>query len=307
MCVSRRLDAVLEPTKKLVLDARCSMLRASPNNARRSLKQRNKPAATPRNSCFAISSHVAIGNSSNPISRFTSKDFLRTFRKFSTTSNSAISSPRCPRQTRLEHQSKNCLIPEIKLSPQPMLNSDGSLKYLVMANHAMGLVFEELVRKSNLVADLVFLPIADKVESGSYLLYDGACGTGGMLTVAEERLQAIAQSREKKVITHLYGQEINPETYAVCKADTLLKGEGENAEHMVGGAEWSTLSHDAYPPSHPLTPPSHSPPRSSPAVPESAPGTGARPAAAASAAPRQCRRCCRGGRRCTRRSCGRGR
>jgi type I restriction enzyme M protein len=97
------------------------------------------------------------------------------------------------------------------------------------------------------MADLIFLPIAEQIESGSYLLYDGACGTGGMLTVAEERLQAIAQSHGKKVVTHLYGQEINPETYAICKADMLLKGEGENAEHIVGGAEWSTLSHDAYP------------------------------------------------------------
>lgn len=43
------------------------------------------------------------------------------------------------------------------------------------------------------------------------------------------------------------GQEINPETYAVCKADMLLKGEGESANHIVGGAEWSTLSHDAFP------------------------------------------------------------
>jgi type I restriction enzyme M protein len=119
------------------------------------------------------------------------------------------------------------LDPEINLSPQPVLNNDGSLKHPAMDNHAMGTVFEELVRKFNeenneeagehwtprdavkLMADLVFLHIADKIESGSYLLYDGACGTGGMLTVAEERLQVIAQSRGKKVITHLYGQEIN--------------------------------------------------------------------------------------------------
>src|SRR6266481_1519707 len=68
-----------------------------------------------------------------------------------------------------------------------------------------------------------------------------------MMTLAEERLQAIAQSRGKRVVTHLYGQEINPETYAICKADMLLKGEGENADHIVGGAEWSTLAHDAFP------------------------------------------------------------
>ena len=50
-----------------------------------------------------------------------------------------------------------------------------------------------------------------------------------------------------QITAHLYGQEINPETYAICKADMLLKGEGENAENIIGGAEWSTLSHDAFP------------------------------------------------------------
>ena len=68
-----------------------------------------------------------------------------------------------------------------------------------------------------------------------------------MLTVAEETLTAIAEKRKQEVRCLLYGQEINPETYAVCKADMLLKGEGESANHIVGGAEWSTLSHDAFP------------------------------------------------------------
>jgi len=70
-----------------------------------------------------------------------------------------------------------------------------------------------------LMARLVFLPIADQVTSGTYLLYDGACGTGGMLTVAEETLQRLAQERNIEVATHLYGQEINAETYAIAKAD----------------------------------------------------------------------------------------
>ena len=91
------------------------------------------------------------------------------------------------------------------------------------------------------------MPIADAIRSGTYLLYDGAVGTGGMLTVAEETLLKLATQRGQQITTHLYGQEINPETYAICKADMLLKGEGENADHIVGGAEWSTLSHDAFP------------------------------------------------------------
>ena len=94
------------------------------------------------------------------------------------------------------------------------------------------------------MADLIFLPIADEIESGTYLLYDGACGTGGMLTVAEERLRNLARERGKEVSIHLYGQEVNPETYAITKADLLLKGEGEEAENFHLG---STLSQDAFP------------------------------------------------------------
>lgn len=129
----------------------------------------------------------------------------------------------------------------------------------------MGTVFEELVRKFNednneeagehwtprdavrLMANLVFLPVEAEIKSGTYLLYDCACGTGGMLTVAEETLEGIAVRRGQQVKSLLFGQEINPETFAVCKADMLLKGEGESADNIVGGAEWSTLAHDAFP------------------------------------------------------------
>lgn len=107
-------------------------------------------------------------------------------------------------------------------------------------NHAMGTIFEELIRRFNeenneeagehftprdvvkLMADLIFLPIADALQSGTYLVYDGACGTGGMLTVAEERLLDLAKEHDKEVSIHLYGQECQPETYAICKADLLL-------------------------------------------------------------------------------------
>jgi len=68
-----------------------------------------------------------------------------------------------------------------------------------------------------------------------------------MLTVAEETLSALAEAHGKQVSTHLYGQEINAETYAICKADLLLKGEEDAGEHIVGGPEYSTLSNDAFP------------------------------------------------------------
>ena len=154
--------------------------------------------------------------------------------------------------------------PEINLSPNPVLNSDKSVRHPAMDNHAMGTVFEELVRKFNeenneeagehwtprdavrLMTKLMFLPIADKIKPGSYELYDGACGTGGMLTVAEDTLVDLAGGEGSGVKTYLYGQEINPETFAICKADMLIKGDGENADNIKGGAEYSTLSNDAF-------------------------------------------------------------
>jgi type I restriction enzyme M protein len=148
----------------------------------------------------------------------------------------------------------------INLSPSPVLDEDGSVKLPALDNHAMGTIFEELIRRFNeenneeagehftprdvvkLMANLIFLPIADKIESGTYLVYDGACGTGGMLTVAEETLHQLAG--DKEVSIHLFGQESQPETYAISKADLLLKGEGEEAENFANG---STLSQDAFP------------------------------------------------------------
>ena len=56
-----------------------------------------------------------------------------------------------------------------------------------------------------------------------------------MLTLAEETLRNLAEKRGLRVSTHLFGQEINSETYAICKADLLLKGAGASVENIVGG------------------------------------------------------------------------
>ena len=155
--------------------------------------------------------------------------------------------------------------PDVNLGPNPVKNADGSVRYPGLDNHGMGSIFEELLRRFNeenneeagehwtprdavrLMAKLVFLPVADAIKSGTYLLYDGACGSGGMLTVGEETLQQLATEHGKDVSTHLYGQEINAETYAICKADLLLKGEGDAADNIIGGPERSTLANDAFP------------------------------------------------------------
>jgi len=156
------------------------------------------------------------------------------------------------------------LDPDVNISPLPVKDVDGRIKLPALDNHGMGTVFEELIRRFNeenneeagehftprdvvkLMSKLLFLPVADLIQSGTYLLYDGSCGTGGMLTVAEEALHELAASHDKEVSIHLFGQEINPETYAICKADLLLKGEGDEAENIVGGADKSTLSADQF-------------------------------------------------------------
>jgi len=152
---------------------------------------------------------------------------------------------------------------DINLSPNPIYKDAEKtiLKHPGLDNHDMGTIFEELIRKFNeenneeagehwtprdvveLMADLVFMPIADKIKDASYSCYDGACGTGGMLTVAQDRLLTLAHRRGKEVAIHLFGQEINPETYAICTADMLLKGDGDEAEHIMFG---STLSDDQH-------------------------------------------------------------
>ena len=150
---------------------------------------------------------------------------------------------------------------DINLSPNPVYKDDEKtiLKHPGLDNHGMGTIFEELIRKFNeenneeagehwtprdvveLMADLIFIPIADQIKDATYTCYDGACGTGGMLTVAQDRLQTLATRCGKNVSIHLFGQEVQPETYAICKADMLLKGDGEQAEHIAYG---STLSAD---------------------------------------------------------------
>lgn len=88
-----------------------------------------------------------------------------------------------------------------------------------------------------------FAPIADQIKDATYSCYDGACGTGGMLTVAQGRPNRIAEESGKKVSIHLFGQELQPETYAIAKADMMLKGDGEEAMHIAFG---STLSNDQH-------------------------------------------------------------
>ncbi len=266
MTVLRRLDAVLEPTKQAVLDMKASLDKAGIVNQDQALRQAAGQA-------FYNTSKFTLRDLKARASQQQLRaDFEAYLDGFSPNVQEILDNfefrnqiPRLSKGDALGSLIEKLLSPDINLSPNPVMNGDGSIKHPGLDNHGMGTVFEELVRRFNeenneeagehwtprdavkLMAKLIFLPIAQEIDDGTYLLYDGACGTGGMLTVAEETLDQIAKDHGKQVTTHLYGQEINAETYAIAKADLLLKGEGEAADNIVGGPEYSTLSNDAFP------------------------------------------------------------
>ena len=125
-------------------------------------------------------------------------------------------------------------------------------------NHVMGSIFEELLRKFsemsnetsgehytprdivNLLVSLVFSPELDELSKPNKIvsLYDPCCGTGGMLTVGKDWIQ---ENVSKDVEVNMFGQELNPQTYSICKSDFLITN--EQPENIKLG---STLSKDGY-------------------------------------------------------------
>lgn len=148
---------------------------------------------------------------------------------------------------------------QINLSSEPVKNEAGEIIYEGLTNLDMGSVFEELIRRFNeenneeagehftprdiiqLMVNLIFLPIEEQIQSGTYLVYDDACGSGGMLTESEAFIQELTQKTGKKVKIELYGQEVNPETYAICKSDMLIKGRDPEKIRFA-----STISNDCF-------------------------------------------------------------
>ena len=266
MTVLRRLDAVLEDSKQAVLETKTMLDGAGIDEQDAALRQAAGQA-------FYNTSKFTLRDLRDRADRQQLKaDFEAYLDDFSPNVQDILDNfefrnqiPRLSKADALGTLIEKLTSPELNLSPRAVLNEDGSIKQPALDNHGMGTIFEELVRKFNeenneeagehwtprdavkLMAQLIFLPIADAIKSGTYLLYDGACGTGGMLTVAEDTLQQLATEHGKEVATHLYGQEINAETYAICKADLLLKGDGDAADNIVGGPEHSTLANDAFP------------------------------------------------------------
>ncbi|WP_337175412.1 class I SAM-dependent DNA methyltransferase [Paludisphaera sp.] len=261
MTVIRRLDCLLEPTKDAVLKQKALLDKAGIVNQEGPLRQAagqafyNTSQFTLRRlldnpkQLRANFGDYLDGFSANVQEIIDKFDFHNQLKKLD-------------QADALGHLIEKFLSPNVNLSPLPVLDGRKEVKLPGLDNHSMGTVFEELIRKFNeenneeagehwtprdvvrLMAEMVFRPINGGITDGTYLIYDGACGTGGMLTVAEDALKNLAEDHGKEVSVHLFGQEINAETYAICKADLLLKGEGKEADNIKFG---STLAADAYP------------------------------------------------------------
>ncbi|PVD16253.1 DNA methyltransferase [Mesotoga sp. Brook.08.105.5.1] len=128
-------------------------------------------------------------------------------------------------------------------------------------NLTMGYVFEDLIRRFNealnenpgehftpreVIKVMVNLSVNNdkEIREKNHIvrtIYDPCCGSGGMLSIAKERIMEINAETE----VYLYGQEVNPETYALCKSDMLIKSvDGRDAENI---RDESTLSKDKFP------------------------------------------------------------
>ena len=147
--------------------------------------------------------------------------------------------------------------PHINLTPFEKLDPEGK-KMQPLSNLGMGYVFEELIRKFNeenneeagehftprevidLMTHIVFEPIKHKLPP-VMTIYDPACGSGGMLTEAQNFVKEEDGEIRAKGDVYLFGKEINDETYAICKSDMMIKG--NDPENIRVG---STLSTDEF-------------------------------------------------------------
>ena len=163
----------------------------------------------------------------------------------------------------------------VKPVMQEVINEDGTKEMVErlpgLDNHTMGTIFEELLRKFNeennvteagehftprdyvrLLGQLAIEPIKDKITDNTYTIYDGACGTGGILTFVQEEIERIANEEGKRVRTSIFGQELQPDTYATCKADLMISGNINKFSYRLGSVDHqyiafgSTISQDGH-------------------------------------------------------------
>lgn len=262
MIVLRRFDAVLEPTKQKVLDMKKNLDAAG-------ITEQDEALCSVAGEAFCNSSPYTLSDlKSRTNQQQLRADFILYLDGFTKNVQDIIKKFEFRNQIDKlsDHDILGILIskftdPSINLSSRPVTNAQG-VTLPALDNHTMGTVFEEVIRKFNeetnitdagrhftprdiveLITDLAFVPVKDKIQNTTYRIYDGACGTGGMLTVAEHRIREVAAEYGKSVSIHLYGQENADETYAIAKSDMLVKGEGSQSNNLFFG---STISNDGF-------------------------------------------------------------
>ncbi len=263
MMVIRRFDAVLEATKQAVLDMKENLDKAG-------ITDQDEALCAAAGEAFCNSSPYTLSDlRSRTNQQQLKKDFILYLNGFSKNVQEIINKFEFRNQIDKlsEHDILGLLISKftdssVNLSSRPVKDAAGNILKPALDNHTMGTVFEEVIRKFNeetnitdagrhftprdiveLMTDLAFIPIQDRIKSTTYRIYDGACGTGGILTVAEERIHEIAKENDKRVSIYLYGQENSDETYAIARSDMLVKGEGKQANNIFFG---STISNDGF-------------------------------------------------------------
>lgn len=272
MTVLRRLDILLEPTKDAVLERKAQLDAANISN--------QEPVL------FQVTGYPFCNTS-----RFTMKklkaevdpkrlkmNFIEYLNGYSKDVQDIIDKFRLRQQVdnltdaeRLGSIIDKFTDSSINLSIKPVLDDKGKEILPALDNHMMGTLFEELLRKFNeennvteagehftprdyvkLLADLAIVPIADQLEDNTYSIYDGACGTGGILTISEEEMKRLAKERGRKININIFGQELQPETFATCKADLMISGERRAFDYILNGSSrqyiafGSTISEDGH-------------------------------------------------------------
>jgi type I restriction enzyme M protein len=263
MVVLRRLDALLEPTKDAVMEELTF--------------QRDEAGFTEwdENGLRAASTYVFYNTSDWTLQRLHNtatnsqqllqanfEDYLNGF-----SSNVKEIIEKFKLKSQIRHMaSKDVLLdvlekftsPDVNLTPFEKNDSNGR-KLPALSNLGMGYVFEELIRKFNednneeagehftprevidLMTHIIFDPIKNNLPP-VMTIYDPACGSGGMLTEAQNFIKdEDGEIRAINSDVYLYGKEINDETYAICKSDMMIKG--NNPENIRLG---STLSTDEF-------------------------------------------------------------
>ncbi|TNH19753.1 class I SAM-dependent DNA methyltransferase [Halomonas sp. BL6] len=262
MVVLRRLDTLLEPTKDAVLeevryqkeDEGALELDEEPlkeasgyvfyNTSHWTLKKLHGTATNNQQILLANIEDYLDGFSDNV------KEIIRRFKLFDQMRHMA------DKQVLLE-VIENFVSPYINLTPHNTEDPEGNT-LPGLSNLGMGYVFEELIRKFNeenneeagehftprevihLMTHLMFDPIKDRLPP-LMTIYDPACGSGGMLTEAQNYIKNPEGLIKASGDVYLYGKEINDETYAICKSDMMIKG--NNPENIRVG---STLSSDEF-------------------------------------------------------------